>query len=78
MPTSDKQQAILITGNPIDGLTFVGPFDTRDEAIEFGQVNAEGGDWWIANLEPPENENLWPDESTCEEVKRAYAREVHS
>ena len=44
---------ILVTGNPVDGLSFFGPFNDPEEAHEF----AEGcgtGDWWVAMLEEPE------------------------
>ena len=42
---------IVIEGNPIDGMTFVGPFGSHEEAIIF--MEGEGGDWWIANMETP-------------------------
>ena len=38
----------MITGNPLDGFVFHGPFDNRDDAIEWGEM--DGGDWWIAPL----------------------------
>ena len=40
---------IMITGNPVDGFSFTGPFDTHDEAVNYGE-NFHSGDWWIAPL----------------------------
>jgi len=42
---------ILIGGNPVDGFSFEGPFDSREAAIERGEEL--GPDWWIAPLLPP-------------------------
>lgn len=37
---------ILVTGNPVDGLSFYGPFDEiADETLDKFE-----GDWWIADL----------------------------
>jgi hypothetical protein len=44
---------IVVIGNPVGGFRFVGPFETNDEAIDFGNDIGEG-DWWIADLEAPE------------------------
>lgn len=41
---------IVVQGNPVDGFNFVGPFDDDDEAIQAAEN--EGGDWWVADLEP--------------------------
>ena len=46
----DKQY-ILVIGNPIDGLRFVGPMPL-DDAIE--QEKDIDDDWWIAELENPD------------------------
>lgn len=43
---------ILITGNPVDGLEFFGPFDEAEEATEFAEINAEA-DWWVAEVRSP-------------------------
>lgn len=39
---------ILITGNPVEGLCFTGPFTSHDEAVKHGEEI--GGDWWVAPL----------------------------
>jgi hypothetical protein len=44
---------IICYGNPVDGYTFVGPFDDRDEAVRYAEVDGEQGtDWCIADLYP--------------------------
>lgn len=47
------QKTILVTGNPIDGLTFIGPFEDNEAAQLEGEK--EYDDWNIATLYPPEN-----------------------
>lgn len=54
---------ILITGNPVDGLRYTGPFETHDEAADYGQ--GDDTDWWVAKLivpAPPEIDwdKVWP------------------
>lgn len=48
---------IVITGNPLDGLEFYGPFKTADDAVAFGErldPRLGDGSWWIAPLQAPE------------------------
>ena len=40
---------ILITGDPVDGFEYFGPFKTGEEAIAAGEDHLDG-DWWIAPL----------------------------
>lgn len=47
-------QTIIVTGNPIDGLTFIGPFEDESEAIDYAETNCE--EWWLGELEEPESE----------------------
>ena len=47
------QATVVITGDPIEGLTIYGPFTDVFEAIEWGE-NYLGIDWWTYVLEPPE------------------------
>lgn len=44
---------IFITGNPVDGFQYTGPFDSSDAVIEAGEY--ADGDWWIVKLESPED-----------------------
>ena len=48
---------ILIIGNPVDGLHFVGPFDTADEANEYAEVVYDDEEWWSVALESPKDES---------------------
>lgn len=45
-------QYIIITGNPVDGFMYYGPYSTHDEAIEAAEASTtlDGDDWWIARL----------------------------
>ena len=48
---------IICYGNPIDGLTFIGPFEDRDDAVRYAENDIrDGGDWWIAELDEPVKE----------------------
>lgn len=46
---------ILVFGNVVDGFTFRGPFETREEAMEYGEPIAE--EWYDAELVPPEKDD---------------------
>jgi len=53
----EPNQWILIRGNFNDGFYYVGPFDSFEAAIEWGQANEDGdnaGDW-AAHLIKPED-----------------------
>lgn len=43
---------ILIFGNPVEGFTFRGPFDTQEEAVDYADPIME--EWWTAELTLPE------------------------
>ena len=50
---------ILIIGDPVDGFTHIGPFTTREDAIEVGErltgkTDLYVGDWWIIPLTSPD------------------------
>ncbi len=49
---SQHEQFILIYGNPIDGFSYVGPFDSRDDASQYAEDDAPA-DWWIVTLDAP-------------------------
>jgi len=44
---------IGVYGNPIDGLTFTGPFADEDTAIEHMENGYSEDVWWIAELNEP-------------------------
>ncbi len=52
-PMQNEQDIyIVMTGNPVDGLMFHGPFTNHDSALEFAELNSNPlADWWIAPLE---------------------------
>jgi hypothetical protein len=46
-------KTIVILGNAIEGLTFVGPFDTDVEAVDFAE-SLPPTEWHVATLQSPE------------------------
>jgi hypothetical protein len=52
-----RQPHVIGTGNPVDGLNFIGPFPNSASAIEGADHDGRlDADWWIAPLELPEAE----------------------
>jgi len=49
------EQYILITGDPIDGLEFIGPFENADDAAKYaeGDKFIDRDTWWITTLVQP-------------------------
>lgn len=47
---------IIVTGNPIEGFNFIGPFPSVQDAATHGNSDADipPADWWVAPLEAPE------------------------
>jgi hypothetical protein len=45
---------IVIIGSPIGGLFFYGPFNTRDEAVDWATIEITTDDWWVAPLAYPQ------------------------
>ncbi len=42
---------IIVTGNPVDGLEFYGPFPTANDATEFANTDVHlPEEWWVAPL----------------------------
>lgn len=47
----------ILHGNPVDGLTVVGPFDEFDDANGYADDHLNGGgEWWIVELIAPEED----------------------
>jgi hypothetical protein len=45
---------LIITGNPVDGLRFIGPFDSAEEANQHADdLMASYEEWWTAEMEAP-------------------------
>jgi hypothetical protein len=48
----DSMKYAVAFGNAFDGHNFYGPFDSSDEAIDYGS-DREDGDWFVIPLEVP-------------------------
>lgn len=47
-------QSIIITGNPVDGHSFYGPFTCKSDAVAWAEDNADDyEDWYVADLSHP-------------------------
>jgi hypothetical protein len=45
---------VVLCGNPIDGLTFYGPFPSGAAATEWAERALDNaGDWWVSELVGP-------------------------
>ena len=49
--TTNPEQCILVIGNPVDGLRFVGRFDTPADASDYGDQAFGDQTWWVTPLE---------------------------
>lgn len=45
---------VVLTGNPIDGLSVYGPFEDAEAANEFADGCLRGNEWWSVTLHAPE------------------------
>lgn len=43
---------IIIIGNPVEGFEYFGPFDSIDQATDWG-ADLVQGDWWVTVVESP-------------------------
>lgn len=48
----DSFKWMMVEGNPVDGFSFTGPFESNEAAWQYAE--GQGGDWWLARLEEPE------------------------
>ena len=44
--------AILVYGNPVDGCSYIGPFEDHEAAVEYAQRYLDS-DWWVTDLTEP-------------------------
>lgn len=49
-PASAAAQQIVLIGTPIEGFAYHGPFATLELAVQWGEDNSDGADWWVAEL----------------------------
>ena len=45
------EQYVIVVGNPVDGLSFIGPYTERKDAED--ECESIQQDWWIAPMELP-------------------------
>lgn len=55
-PPLPGEQSLVITGNPVDGLVYWGPFMSHDAAVEYADRGYRHADWWVTTLNPPGTE----------------------
>ncbi len=48
----ETKQGVIISGNPIDGLTVWGPFNSCENGFNWARENLKT-EWWWAILENP-------------------------
>lgn len=53
--SNEKKQYILISGNPVDGFNYTGPFDAASAAHDHGE-DCGFAEYWIADLTTPTEE----------------------
>lgn len=52
---ASRPKYLIVTGNPIEGFSFQGPFLLKKDAEEYLE-DIEDSDGWLAELQPPEEE----------------------
>jgi hypothetical protein len=76
------KQHIVVIGNPVDGFSFFGPFESFEDAEWFG--DRVDGEWWITDLTPLSSSlqrelraprfnvtrTEWPEDVECDECGR--------
>ena len=49
---------IIITGNVVDGLGFIGPFDSGNEANDYADYALpSSAEYWVTEIDTPEESN---------------------
>jgi hypothetical protein len=43
-------QWVVISGNPVDGFFYYGPFDSAEAAASAAEDSVLDADWWISKL----------------------------
>lgn len=47
------EKFLVITGNPVDGLFFYGPFDDRESAVDWAETEQSDMEYWVSDLHTP-------------------------
>lgn len=51
----DGWPQVIVAGNPIDGISIHGPFESEEDATLWAEKNLSDQTWWMTDLEvPPE------------------------
>ena len=50
-----RTKFVIITGNPVDGFKFIGPFDNGPAAVDWANYVALEPDWWVGTVENEED-----------------------
>ena len=53
---SHRALVLLITGNPVDGFRYRGPFEGGGAEV-WAEAHDHEADWWVAPLNPPHDED---------------------
>lgn len=48
--------AAIMFGNPVYGFRFIGPFDSKVDAVEYANEQIMELDWWVIELDDPEGD----------------------
>lgn len=54
---------VVAMGNPFDGISLHGPFDSREDAETWAE-DADG-DWWVHDIVPPDEEDVVCRHTVC-------------
>lgn len=44
---------VVVIGNPFDGLSIHGPFDSHDDARQWAEDEGDSESWWVKEVEKP-------------------------
>jgi Zn finger protein HypA/HybF involved in hydrogenase expression len=47
---NERQQHVIIVGNPVDGVDLYGPFDGAEVGSEYAAHAFSGDTWWVASV----------------------------
>ena len=63
-------QSIIVHGNVVDGLYFVGPYEDAEDAVAHAAETLSGESWHVAELENPNALQSFTTEGHLAEVER--------
>ncbi len=51
------EKYMIMYGNVVDGMKFIGPFDSGEDALGYAEMELTPEDWWIVPLQSPSQEH---------------------